>query len=100
MKEKQLSLKPITQGMKRKLAAHWDELRNIRYAHEANGAVVAQKKAAALLAVSPQRIGQLIDSGRLQSVDIGGFPVVTLQSVIEYGISPRNPGGRPRKKTA
>ena len=100
MKATQLSLKPITQGMKRKLNAHWDELRNIRYAYEANGAVIAQKKAAAILGVSKQRIGEMIATGKLQPVDIGGYPVVTLQSVIEYGIKPRDRGGRPRKKTS
>lgn len=54
-------------------------------------------QAAERLGVSRQRIGQLIDSGRLKAVEVAGRPVISERELARFGAIARK-GGRPRSK--
>ena len=77
---------------KSKLARLWDQFHEVRAAVKAHGAVFPQNYAAALLGVSPQRIHQLVNEGRLVTVQIGARPFVTEQAIIDFAKSERANG--------
>ena len=60
------------------------------------GPVIPQTLAAELLGVSRQRVGQLMEEGRIESFLLNGTRFVFLKSFFEFCREERSPG-RPRK---
>lgn len=82
---------------KSKLAKLWDHFQEVRKATAEHGVLLPQHYAAKLLCLSPQRICQLLDDGKLACVDVGGIRYVTEASMMNWAQSERDKGGRPPK---
>ena len=81
---------------KTRLAKVWDAFAAMRATIAEDGIPVAFKAAATLLEVSPQRVDELCQSGRLKRVEFGGHRYVTEKSLVEFARSERK-AGRPQK---
>jgi len=81
---------------KTKLAKLWDHLAAVKRIIDEKGTVLPQHMVADLLDLSRSRIGQLIDDGRLEAVEIHGFRYVTETSVVSFAKEERK-NGRPTK---
>jgi len=80
-----------------KVGKLWDTFRELSRTLDAKGNVVPQGFAADLLGVSPQRVGQLLDAGKLEPVTVGGRRFVTEASILAHAATERKTG-RPVKK--
>jgi hypothetical protein len=91
---------PFVQGLakreKGKLENLWEVLKRAKEIAEEKGMLLPARFAAKLLGVSQQRVGQLMDSGKLERVELNGHPFVTESSVTDYAMSERK-AGRPVK---
>lgn len=67
-----------------KIGSLWDRLKECEAAVKAHGMLLPQRYVADLLGVTPQRINQLVNEGRLLSVDIGGVRLVSEDSVVAW----------------
>jgi len=81
---------------KSKLASVWEQFQAFQKAVAEHGALLPQGFAAELLGVSPQRVNQLIELGRLQVVSVHTSRLVTESSLIELAKTERK-AGRPFK---
>lgn len=79
---------------KSKLHKLWDAFFDLREIVAKTGILVPQAAAARLLGVSPQRVGQLIGVGKLDTHVWNGSPWVTENSLIAFAESERK-SGRP-----
>jgi hypothetical protein len=82
---------------KSKLAKLWDHLAEVRSVTAEKGPIIPQVMAADLLSLSRSRIGQFVDEGRLEAVEIHGVRYVTADSVEAYAKVERL-NGRPLKQ--
>lgn len=86
----------LTVRQKGRVAKLWDHLAELRKVVEEKGMVIPQHMAANLLDLSKQRIGQLVDDGRLESIEMHGVRYVTEESVVAFAKEERR-NGRPPK---
>ena len=84
---------------KSKLSKLWDELKEVKRLADEKGVIVPQHMAAGLLGLSKQRIGQLIDDGRLEGILIHGTRFVTENSIREFAGTERKAGRPPKIAT-
>ena len=91
---------PFVQGLakreKTKLENLWEVLKQAKEIADEKGMLLPSRFAAGLLGVSQQRVSQLMESGKLERVDLRGHPFVTESSVVDYAMSERK-AGRPCK---
>ena len=73
-----------------------DQLNEWKAAEREHGTMLPIRFAAKLCGVSHERLGQLVQEGRIVRVDLGGHVYVTEKSVIEWAQSERKVG-RPVK---
>jgi hypothetical protein len=83
---------------KSKLAKLWDHLAAVRAIVAEKGTVLPQHMVADLLDISRARVGQLVDDGRLEAVQIHGIRYVTADSVEACAKIERRITGRPPRK--
>jgi hypothetical protein len=81
---------------KSKLGKVWDHFAQVRAIVAEKGMLVPQHLVANLLGLSKQRIGQLVDDGRLEGVDVHGTRYITEVSVVAFAKVERR-RGRPVK---
>lgn len=81
---------------KTRLGAFVSSMEAIRRATKENGLLVPPALAAGILNVSPQRVNELINDGRLKRIEIGGKPFVTENSM-EAFVREERKNGRPYK---
>jgi len=81
---------------KTRVQTAWDEFRELSEISKREGLILPQSFAAAVLGVSSQRVSQLIDSGRLRSVEVRGARWVPEASIIEWAKAEHR-NGRPPK---
>lgn len=72
-------------------------VREYEEAQARHGLLVPPSTVAESLGVSPQRVDQLMDAGRLRGVVVSGRKYVVAASVVEYLKDGPRPIGRPRK---
>jgi hypothetical protein len=88
----------LTVKEKSKVAKLWEHLTEVRKITEQKGTILPQHLVADILQISKQRVGQLVDDGRLEAVEVHGVRYVTADSVEVCAKTERNSkGGRPRK---
>jgi len=63
----------------------WAELEEFQEMVRQNGAAIPATFAAKLLNVSKQRVYELIETGRLQRIELGGHGFVTADSLVAWG---------------
>jgi len=81
---------------KSKLAKMWDSFKELAEIQKEHGYPVPRTAAAILLEITPQRIDQLVESGKLIAVKFHGHVYVTENSLLELARSDRK-SGRPLK---
>jgi len=81
---------------KSKLSRIWEHFAEVKAATAKHGVLLPQHYAATLLSVSNQRVHQLVNDGRLMTVEVGGLRYVTENSMTAYAQSERK-AGRPPK---
>jgi hypothetical protein len=81
---------------KSKLRKVWEELETLRQVSAEKGQLLPMAFAAKLAGVSRQRIYDLCEAGRLESVQINGHPFVTENSLVEW-VKTERKAGRPPK---
>lgn len=81
---------------KSKLSKLWDHFQEVKAATAEHGVLLPQHYAADLLGVCRQRVHQLVNEGRLVSVEVGGLRYVTENSMMAFANSERK-AGRPPK---
>lgn len=81
---------------KSKMRRAWDYFQKLREEVAAKGMIVPQHVVCELFGVSRSRVGQWLDEGRLESVDVGGMRYVTERSIKEFAKVERK-NGRPPK---
>jgi len=69
---------------KSKLLTKWDQFNELRAVMKEKGNLIPQILIANLLDVSRCRVGQIVDDGRLESVDVFGTRYVTENSFVEF----------------
>lgn len=74
------------------VAVGWERLRELRALVDQRGMLVPATLAAKLVGVTPQRIHDLISSGRLELVQWDGKNYVTEDSLVEFAKSERKTG--------
>lgn len=74
-----------------------DVLAELDARSKSKGPVVPQSLAAEIMGVSRQRVGALVDDGRLEAFDLNGSRFVFLRSLHDYLKEGPRPTGRPRK---
>jgi hypothetical protein len=79
---------------KSKVATLWDAFQEASRIVEERGMCVPPIVAAKLLGVSKQRVGQIMDDGRLETVDVCGHRMILEDSLVEFCKSERK-NGRP-----
>lgn len=72
----------------------WEELHEFQEMVKANGAAIPVIFAARVLNVSRQRVYELINEGRVKTVQLGGHTFITSDSLVEWGRGERK-AGRP-----
>jgi excisionase family DNA binding protein len=77
---------------KSKVAKLWDSFQEAGRIAEERGMFVAPFVVAKLLGVSKQRVHQLIESGRLETVDVCGHRCVLEDSLVEFCKTERKSG--------
>jgi len=78
----------------RKVATAWEDFVALRREAQEKGIPLPVTFAARVLNVSRQRVYELIEAGRLQTVCVGDHTFVTSDSVEAYQRSDRSPGRR------
>jgi len=78
----------------KKVSSVWDELEIIASLVKENGPPVPHSMCALALGVSKQRIYQLVESGRLKTMEYGGQKHVSRNSLYEFATQERK-AGRP-----
>jgi hypothetical protein len=66
---------------------------------EKHGPLLTQAMAANVMEVSRTRVSQLVQNGKLGSVDVAGVPMVPVAAVELWLSEDVDPGGRPKKVT-
>jgi hypothetical protein len=79
---------------KSKVATLWEAFQEASRVSEERGMFVPPIVAAKLLGVSSQRVGQIMDDGRLESVDVCGHRMILEDSLVEFCKTERK-NGRP-----
>lgn len=74
-----------------------EELERFSQYQANHGTLVPVKFASRVLCVSTQRVYEMIQTGKLESVEFSGHPFVTQESVLKFCRSEKDKGGRPRK---
>jgi hypothetical protein len=82
---------------KSKLAKLWAHLSAVRAIVAEKGTLLPQHMVADMLNLSRSRVGQLVDDGRLEAVEIHGVRYVTADSVEACAKIERKITGRPPK---
>lgn len=72
----------------------WEELHEFCEMVKTNGAVIPVTFAGRVLNVSRQRVYELINEGRIQTMELGGHVFVVADSLVEWGKGERK-AGRP-----
>jgi hypothetical protein len=85
--------------VQRGLAALESVIDQYQAAQEAHGPLVPISTVAAVLGVTPQRVGDLLNEGRMISVEVCGRRWVAAKSVRADLVSGPKASGRPRKVT-
>lgn len=80
----------------KKIKTVWDVLADYKAMWDTHGVLVPVSAAAKLLNVSPQRILQLVEAGKLKRVDMWDKAHITEASIVELAESERKTG-RPFK---
>lgn len=91
-----LGLVATTKREKTKLAKVWEHFEELRRIGKEKGILVPQHLVADLLGLSKQRVCFLVDEGRFEVVDVGGYRYLTENSVVEFARKERK-SGRPFK---
>ena len=86
----------LAKAERKEVRSVWSELDRIADAVELHGVVLPQTFVADLLSVSRTRVAQLIDTGRLDAVEISGRRFVTEKSLRRWASSIHK-NGRPFK---
>jgi hypothetical protein len=81
----------------RKVETAWDRLAALKVVSAEKGQLLPSPFVACLLGVSRQRVAQLLESGKLERVEVHGHPFVTENSLVEWAKAERAKGGRPIK---
>jgi hypothetical protein len=84
----------IPKREKTKVAKIWDQFQELARVQKEHGIVISQTMASKMLNISSQRVGQFLDEGRLQFVEMDGIRFVTEKSIIEFAKMERK-NGRP-----
>lgn len=79
---------------KSKFVRAWDAFKELSRVTEEKGMLIPQSFAAKVLGVSRQRVWDLVQADRLETVEVNGVTWVTENSVIAYAQSERK-AGRP-----
>lgn len=80
---------------KSRVAKLWDVLEELKRIQDERGPVISQALAAEALAVSRQRVSDLVAEGKLESILVGEHRFVFLDAVKQRAQSEREKGGRP-----
>jgi len=81
---------------KSRLARVWEQFQLVREAVRIHGALIPQSYAKTLLDLSKQRVHQLVNEGKLTSIDLGGVRYVTEKSILAWAEA-EHKTGRPVK---
>jgi hypothetical protein len=84
----------LTKREKSKVLSFWDQLKAFKKVVDREGNLLPLKFAAKLLSVSPQRVDQLVEEGRIKRVEFAGHVYVTENSLLEFAKLERR-NGRP-----
>jgi hypothetical protein len=95
----ELPLGGKTKREKTQLAKVWDAFQDIRKVVEEKGMLVPQTFASKVMGVSHQRIGELLNNGKLESVEFNGTRFVTEESLIAFCKTERKTGRPPKLPT-
>lgn len=77
---------------KSRWAKLWEQFQTARALTAEHGIILPQAAAAQLLGVSRQRVFQLVEEGRLQTLELAGCRYVTEKSIIAHAEAERRSG--------
>ena len=80
---------------KSKFAKLWDQFQAIKRVTEERGMIVPPHVAAKLLGVSRQRVNELLNDGRMETVEVGGARFILEDSLVEFCKLERKEGRPP-----
>jgi len=80
---------------KSKVAKIWDQFQELSRLQKTHGILIPQAMAAKMLSVSPQRVWQFVEEGRLEFVEMNGIRFVTENSIVEFARVQRKEGRPP-----
>jgi hypothetical protein len=86
----------LPKGGKGRVARLMDVLAELERVTNEKGPVMPQALAADILGVSTQRVGQILDDGRLQGVQVGRCRFVIVSSFKEFAKEERKTGRPPK----
>ena len=81
---------------KSRLRKAWDVFNDLRVLTEQHGTLVPASLVAKILDLSPQRVHDIIQDGRLHRIEVHGHNYISEASVIEFAKTERK-AGRPQK---
>lgn len=73
----------------------WDHFQAVKSAVNEKGMIVPQHLVADLFGFSRQRVNELVNLGRFETINIGGVRYITERSVIAFGREERKAGRPP-----